>query len=276
VAGAQIQAATLPAGAMPANGLLHVNTTPSPAEALASLAWGSTTAATGSRTSLSQHCALTAGGTTASSGFVDVRLALTAPAPLLVSLQADKGIEVTAGLPAPMLRVDVGDDGTFELTEGLGLQIQTNVLLGPIPFHVRVQMDAGTTIPGTITSFVTIDLLPTNTNVSAVVSGCAWLVHGVAPRFDGNLDLSFDSPLQPLQPGVVVLGLAPQPVLLGMLPNAACLLMPSPDLLVLTLPGTTLTLNVPPAARPVTIWTQAVGLQFGGLVTSNGLRVDAL
>ncbi len=273
VAGAQIESATLPAGAMPASGGLVAGTAP-PA-ALASFSWVAQASPTGMQAYLSQHCSLAAGGTAASCGLLDVRVDLTAPVPMEVTLRVTKQILAAAGVGSPVLRVDVGDDGTFEVTEATGGTLYVPLTIGPVPFRVRVLMDAGITIPGLVTSALSLDVLPgANTQAVQVVGGCGPLGHGARPRLDGNLELSFESQVLPF--GVVVLGLSPQPVLLGILPQAACVLMPSPDLLLLALPATSFTLNVPPAARPVSIWSQVVGLDAGGLVTSDGFRTYAL
>lgn len=273
VSGAQIESATLPAGPMPANGGLGAATAPPAASA--SFSWSSGASATGMHVGLSQACSLAAGGTVASCGLLDVRVELVAPVPMDVTLRVAKQSFVTAAVGAPLLRVDVGDDGTFEVTEAMAGTLYAFLTLGPVPSRVRVLMDAATTLPGHVTNALLLDVLPaTNTQSVSVVAGCGFLEHGAQPRFDGNLDVYFGTQVLPF--GVVVLGLSPQPVLLGILPHAACVLMPAPDLLVLALPDTTFTLNLPPAVRPVTIWTQAVGLEPAGLVTSPGFRVDAL
>ena len=273
VSGAQVQSSTLPAGAMPAHGGLGAATAFS--VAFASCDWSATVSPIGINVDLLQSCSLAAGGTVASCGLLDIGVDLTAPVPMQVTVRVAKQIVVSAAVGAPLLRVDVRDDGTFEVTEGFGGTHYAPVTLGPVPVRVRVLMDASITMPGQVSSWLSLDVLPeTSTMSTPVVGGCGALNHGAQPRFDGNLDLYFGAQTFPF--GVVVLGLSPQPLLLGLLPHAGCILMPSPDLLLLALPNTTSTLTIPPAARPVTIWTQALGLDVVGLGTSDGFRVDAL
>ncbi|MFN3242498.1 MAG: hypothetical protein ACE37K_13425 [Planctomycetota bacterium] len=75
-------------------------------------------------------------------------------------------------------------------------------------------------------------------------------------------------------PAVAVYGLGVQPTLL---PNSGalqpCLLVPSPDLVVLIPPNGHL-LGLPAAVRPITVYVQGVVLLPTGLGTSNGFVVQ--
>jgi hypothetical protein len=99
----------------------------------------------------------------------------------------------------------------------------------------------------------------------------AWDVDGVAVRvaktqWPGHLQVAVFG----LGTSLVPLGPSPAST-----PLAPCLLLPSPDLLVLLPPAAPFLLPIPPAARPIAIHAQAVLLTPFGFETTNANLVLA-
>jgi hypothetical protein len=79
----------------------------------------------------------------------------------------------------------------------------------------------------------------------------------------------------PQPPGtiaVIVVGFAPQPAFLGLNAGLPCLLLPSPDVLVVQ---PVVSLPLPASVRPVTLYVQGVSVTTQGLLTTDGYQVTA-
>ena len=180
------------------------------------------------------------------------------------------------------MRVDVGNDGSFEVTElsfpGTGVP---GISLGTQPLAVRVQFRAGTTRAEGINSRLILRFVPVNNlYIAPAVSGCTSDWFFVEPSFEST---GVDLGVQTMLPGdlaVGVVGLGLQPVA-GVFVYPGCVLLPSPDLLVVLPQGAVVNLPLPASVRPQTLWAQAVVLQgsgigvWFGLTTTQGYRIDA-
>lgn len=206
-----------------------------------------------------------------------VQLTATGTAPVLLTVSPR--FELSAGVPAPLLEIDVGNDGVVEWIGMFGTTQLGNFVLGTQPLPIRMRLVSTLPIPPAsfgLQSTAAINLYVSPDNQVAItqnVVGCAGLgsMEPPAPVFDGRgVDL-FTSP------AVFVLGFGTQPVLLG--PQSplpflgGCLLLPTPDVLSFELDGQ-LRLPLPPALRPVTLYAQAVlvGPTFS---LSDGYRIQA-
>jgi hypothetical protein len=179
----------------------------------------------------------------------------------------------------PVMRIDVEDDGSPEVAEWLPeTSVETFATVGPNPLVIRLSLGASVTGAGQIASSLHVNARRGDTPVNVLQSGCG-LQYAVVPRFDGNLGVFVPNSIA--GSSVAVFGLTTAPLLLGILsggpssPSLPCLLLPRPDL-VLFLPTTAATvLVVPPAARPISLYSQLV--RFGGpvLTTSDAFQIIA-
>lgn len=286
--GLNTQTATLPAGPMLPNGAL--NAVVPPLNAGANFSWVSSTSDIEMYFGFEQRCWTYVAGSSASNGTMDLQVDLVAPQAMPVRIDLSRLTSIPAGAPGPLLRVDVGNDGIFELTEaGSAVSnmpwVSVDAQIGPTSLPVRVQMVMGTTTLGAVEVAVNVSVRPrTGITVGTAVGGCAvneW--YWVQPRFDGGLNSYAESAssVPPLM--VAVFGLGAQPILLGTTP-VPCLVFPSADLLLLVAPTSVLggpvppapvfTLPIPPGVGPLTLWTQAVVLEPTALTTTTAFRVD--
>ncbi len=174
-----------------------------------------------------------------------------------------------AGTPTPLVRVDVGADGTYELTEGTAATQFVGVQLGPTPLQVRVEAQLATNTAGIVESSVVVEAVRSDTFLQPAVVGCSDTQLAASPLFDGSVVFAANGVL----PAVLVLGLAAQPLILpASTPPLPCVLMPRADAVVF---GWPYVLPVPASVRPVQVWAQSVELAPAGLLTTNGLRVLA-
>jgi hypothetical protein len=269
--GASVQTSSLPAGPMAAAGSLQSQQGSS---ANGWLTWDSTTAPTWM--SMDLRLQAWANSTVATSATtiaaVEVVLQVSNPTLRAARLALYRNHSATAGAPTPLLRIDVGDDGSYELTESMPNWLVSQVLLvGPTPLPIRLSAAMLVTGNQTAQGHLQVHWVPAD-SVSLAAPGCAGVFYEPQPMFSGDLQLSTvngwpDSSL-------AVIGLSYAPVLFPAFPQTFCLLVPSPDLLILLPPIGVVTLVVPPAARPITLWTQAIPLNPGPPTTTNGYRVD--
>lgn len=281
--GPQVQTATLPAGPMAPGGFVGAQVALS---AVATLDWWSNTSDTFMSAGLSQRCAGFYVGTTATAGPIDVQLDLVAAQVTPVRIVLSKLIVVPPTGLGPLLRVDVGSDGTFELTESsYHVSVDVDTQLGPTALPVRVLMDMALFAVGDTVSTFYIQLFPrTGPTVTTALGGCTSSeYYWVQPTFAGNLNAYAESysTVPPLM--LAVLGLGVQPLVLGATATP-CVLFPSPDLVMLVAPATlptlpvppipAFTLPIPPGVGPLSLWTQAVVVAPGGLTTTTAFRVD--
>ncbi|HEX5050658.1 MAG TPA: hypothetical protein VFZ65_02695 [Planctomycetota bacterium] len=214
-------------------------------------------------------------------------LAWTAPGDLLVSLQATVAVPVvielshvlaaSAGAAVPAHGIDLGDDGSFEIDELSPPTFALSVVLGSTPLAIRLRSQLVQVGTGVIELELGVRVLPQNNlSINAAVAGCALDSLFVQPSFAGR---GFATQMLTIHPTVLVLGLGVQPVTLPAPPSPGsgfpCLLLPSPDLLVLTGFAQGFELALPAAVRPLTLWVQGVVVAPAGLGTTTGYSVTA-
>jgi hypothetical protein len=275
IAGPQIVTQSLFPGPLFLQGQILAQTSPPQAAALSSLTWSSDQGSTGLAFDVSQNCQVPSGATSAASGPFDLLVDLAAPTSTDVMLDLAKTQITSVGLPAPLLRVDIGNDGTFEFIETQMASSQFALTLGPTPVPVRIVMDMAIAQTGIAYSHLQLRVLPSaNTFVTPYIASCSDRQYAVLPTFRGDLQCEVTAPATVLS--VAVFGLGTQPVLLGATYSGPCLLLPTPDLVVFAPASSAVTLTIPQAARPITIWTQGVTVEPVGLTTTSAYRVQAL
>jgi hypothetical protein len=191
---------------------------------------------------------------------------LTAPAGGWIRLDCDITVQAPAGVPVPRVEIDIGANGSVELSQaGIVPQIINVPATGaPLPFGVTI--DAGLATPGSLRAEVRITARPSNgVAANRMYAGCAFLeLVRVAPTWSGGIEYQAVG-ANPLFPIVAVLGLHVQPTLLSGT-GVPCLLFPTPDVLSFLPYSTVETLPIPPAVRPFDFWLQPVtafGLETG-------------
>jgi hypothetical protein len=270
---------TLPIGPLPAAGAVSAGDS-GPGSAVAATLWHCFVSPTVAFCQLEQRLEVNGVGSCAS-GPNDVVFAITSPIQRPVALIVRTTKAATPGVPSTTAEVDVGNDGLVEITGAAAPAGSAFfALIGPQPFEVRVRFAGGLTGTSGISSasdVVQLTLTPANQmGIFPATNGCRDNTSTLDEAWDQN-GIVFDH--QALSPAplltVAVLGLSLQIV---QLPNASvllpCLLLPSPDLVVLMPPGG-LALPLPPAVRPITNWAQCVLLEPTGITTSNGFAVAA-
>ena len=194
----------------------------------------------------------------------------------MVRFTFERTFTATAGAPAPTLVIDLFDDGIIEATGTASTpqSYDTFVFFAPIRIRVRVGASVSTSV-APAASFqlgLNVRAVPLN-GVQALpaLPGCggnalqvrpAWDVDGVVLRLSPVLWQGFPY-LAVFGLGTSMLTLGPPPAIT---PLQACVLMPSPDVVLLMPPSGEMLLPIPAAVRPIAIFTQAV--VFTGSVTS--------
>lgn len=233
----------------------------------------------------SQANGFSLGGATVSTstGLVEVLLQAQATAPVVARLFVDRDVIATAGTASPMLRVDVGDDGTFEVTESSASGPDVGpVAIGVQPVPVRVFFRADTVGDQVLDARLNLRFqAENNLTITTQIQGCTADFLSVEPSFQGTGLEFFVQPMFAGDLSVGVIGLGVQPVVTSLV-YPGCVLMPTPDLLVV-MPGLLGSqLPLPASVRPLDLFLQAVVLPlsssaawFGSLVTTAGYRVQA-
>ena len=205
-----------------------------------------------------------------------VQLSATSAAPVQITVAPR--LELSAGVPAPLLEIDVGNDGQVDWIGMFGAASLGHFLLGTQPLSIRMRLVSSISVsPNNFdqsTAAINLFVEPDNqVIVTQNVFGCAGpgSMEPPAPVFEGRgVDIL-------TSPAVVVIGFGTQPLLLGPqspLPFVTgCLLLPTPDVLSWQ-PTGQLRLPLPPALRPLTLHVQAVmiGPMFA---LSDGYRIYA-
>ena len=257
------------------------------------LAYGGNTAASASAQWYTQSAAgyfelylaahSTSYGTTqgqADTGPIEFLLSISNPTQIVVSLELTRTVFGSPGNPMPLARVDVDDDGILELDESMpNGSVNTGVMVGPTTTLVRITVSAEVLLGEVTSSAVNVIARPGQTYSFPGVSGCSGASYVPSPRFDGNLDYRINNVFA--GSSVAVFSLAEQPMYLGSASfpgglTLPCVLMPRPDFVAFLPTAAPQTLVIPPAARPLQIYTQAVSVSSGALLTSNAFRINAL
>ena len=275
-AGAGPSVQTLVAGPQSDPGGLQTSTG-APLGSQAGCSWGSTDWGDRIEIYYRLQCSSTLANANGSAGVAlhESLIWLSSPTPRMIHLESEATVQYLAsGQPAPMLEIDVMDDGIIDYSLGYvhGFPI-TILAVGPQPVPVRVRAQAaissGPGSPGThILAHLTVR--PANAlSVTQNVIGCMPGVFYVTPSMQSN-----GINMRAAGFAIGVVGLSQVPVLLpSQLPG--CLLMPSPDLLVIV-DQFGYDLDVPAAARPIDLYAQGVFFVTPtDLRTADGYRVTA-
>lgn len=266
---------TVPAGPLPASGGRSVV---QPGQGSVNLGWHTFEHSTRASFEIQHSLDVTASGASAGLSTLDVVLQVQASGPLPVIVHLEHSIQLGAGVPSPTARVDVGNDGTFELVESSpGPQSVWPLVLGPAPLQVLVRTDAVLGAPGLVVTGLVVRVEPANgVLVQPLLVGCASTYLHVLPSFVGDgIDLVAQPSSLPPDPAVAVLGLGVQPVALPWTTQLPCLLLPSPDLLLWLPPLQAVNLPLPATLRPIVFFAQGVVLVPGGLHTTGASSVQA-
>lgn len=266
------QTSTLAAGALPNLGSQTATSASSAGTASAMLSWSSYASDTEIGVEVTVQCVATATGQ-ASCPPGDILVSLATPFVASAQVELVKEVGGVATALLPVTRVDIGDDGSAELTEQQSVNpLPIPVVLGPTPLLVRCTLGAQIVGPGGVLGKVRMRVVARDTFVAPWVSGCGEQLF-VAARLDGGIGTFY----APTAFGIsgIVFGLSAQPTLLGFAQGTPCLLLPQPDLVMLGSVWSPVTVTVPPAARPVDVYVQAVTLSAAGFVVSPGYAVAA-
>lgn len=203
---------------------------------------------------------------------------LRAPAPTPVWLNVQRLVDLVGTSQLPLWEVDVGDNGSVDYSSLLSTSLApTSLVVGIAPTYVRVRVGATLAQPGQIDLWFRLLLTP-RAGVTRLEAqpGCGAEML-VLPTFgNGGGDLVWFSGVttQPLQVGVLGFGLAPWFVPSPIAAN--CLVMPTVDAVFALSTQQPVLLTIPPAVRPLQLWTQGVTLEANGLSTTTTFRIDAL
>lgn len=225
-----------------------------------------------------EAAALVATNGAASVGDVQLQLLLDNPTQVPLELRLARSFAASAGSTVPSLRIDVGADGSFELTEA-DAEAQSVVFLagGTWPRPVRFQLSASAQSFEVMRSRLSLTVVPQATSVLPIAQGCSTADFQVLPRFDGSLGYAID----PLHAGLsaAVFGLGQQPLYLGNQTSGGvvlpCLLLPTPDVIAYIPTAGMQLLPLPPVVRPVVFRAQSVQLLPTGFGTSAASQVFA-
>jgi len=278
-AGPQAQALQIPTGPLGPIGGLSASAGIVPNQATASFGWSSFRSETRLELDLSASCNV-AGAASAGLAPLDVVVMLSHPTTINVSLDATAfHFGPTASL-SPVMRIDVLDDGSFELDESTPQTLSTFVQIGPTPVPIRCQLAIELDAQGAAVANLALALRPADTYVDTLFGGCATAPFWVMPRFDGSLEYGTDNVFAGSM--FAVFGLQTQPVYLGNYawPNSSvvlpCVLIPTADLVTYLSPTSFQhVLQIPAAARPITLYSQGVWLAPGALTATDASRIVA-
>lgn len=232
-------------------------------------------------TTIEAYCSIGAGcsNNTASAvtscNTVEVLANFTAAVPTRVRLAVEFDSALSPGATVPLAAVDVDNNGSLDYVNGTQTGFFQPRIIGPLGWQFRVILDADLWQPGQNLTNVRIILLPDNdVLVDDAVVGCGGPGPFVRPSF---LDrgVTVQNLSGAVVPRVYVFGLQTQPVLLPTITTFPCLLLPRPDVVLVTGSYSSLEIPLPANVRPVTIWIQGVELQAGLLYTTSGVRVLA-
>jgi hypothetical protein len=216
-------------------------------------------------------------GATGNSGPHELLVTFTSSAPLQVKLNASRIVQAAPGAPWPAMDLDIGNDGTLEATNLSTLNpAHWSASLGPQPLQVRVVLNASLGTADYVFNDLFLWIEPDDgIDLRVLVSGCNPTLPPPPPfanrQFDGSIVLVMPQP--PGTIAVIVFGFAPQPAFLGLSVGLPCLLLPSPDVLVVQTAA--ISLPLPPSVRPVTLYVQGVSVTMQGLLTTDGYQVTA-
>jgi hypothetical protein len=273
-----------PVGPLAATGLLRVGSATS--EDAAVTAWSAQTGATQSFVRLEQalYSPLPNSQFVGRAGAHELLVEFAATGAIDARLRIDRVVDVTPGVPGPLVELDFDNDGVIDVTGPPVGQPVTLTRSLATPLRIRVVLDSR--LVGTGSSSARVDFLLTPENdvtVSRSIVEClaTWPPPPflpppppfAAPAFAGR-GVHLTVPPAWTGPAVLVLGTSAQPTLIGVSSGLPCWLLPTPQI-VLYEPSGGLTVPLPAALRPLTFFAQAVGLADGGLIVGDGCVVAA-
>jgi len=254
-AGGASQSNSLPVGPLPAMNLLRASLVTPAGGTSASLLTAPIAGPSAVGFEVALGCVSRPGGA-ASIAPGSLQVMLSNPTNATADLRFYSALSGTAGAAIPQLDVDVNDDGSIDYSmQTANSTFQIPISLGPTALPIRVYLGASTTGDASVGAQLQVVATPRATTVLPAISQCAPINYAVIARFDGNLDFDVDSPSQPIG---VVFGLSVQPVLLGSMAIGPCIGLPQPDIVLLFFGYSAGTLTIPPAARPLQLWSQAI------------------
>jgi hypothetical protein len=285
VAGAQVTDSR-PVGPLPANFLLSAYVASSAGDAAASFGMLVMPSQQSVSVRGSAFAVSSSPPSAATTNLIDVLVLVQATSPVMAFLQVDRTLVASAGVAVPVQRIDVGNDGSFEISETTPSSASVaNIALGPVAVPVRVLMQVAASGAQQVVTNMTLRFIADNhLAILPQGFGCSGYPFAVEPSFVGTgIRVSQDSSHPSLFNDLVVavLGIGVQPILL---PSAfpGCLLVPTPQVLALIPPAASLQVPLPAAVRPISFWAQGVVLwgsghsSWGGdLLTTMAYRVDA-
>lgn len=237
----------------------------------------------GCRIAVNLSATVGAGAPTGSSAAVgpgSVLAYLTCPTATPIRWQTTFVSNTDPGLPQPGIEVDIADDGVVDYINGQRVSPMTLDVVGPTPLPVRVTMTGMTQQAGFVGASLLLDMLPdTQVDVTTVAIGCTAGQASTTARptfLSTGVRLSAYNHVPQVPWVAMVIGWNTQPLLLPSFGSLPCLLVPTPDVVLLQgqlLPGVDVPL--PPAVRPLTFWVQGVALG-AQLMPTDCLRVNAL
>ena len=219
----------------------------------------------------------------ATTNLAEVLLHVSNPVPIAVRLRLERTVLASAGSATPLQRVDIGNDGIYDLTELQPSGSSATFLVGPQGIAIRLATQATAVGQQFVDGLMDVWLEPdASINVTEDASGCSsGGVLVVTPSFQGGIDL-FAGPFGIGDLMVGVLGTSLQPVLLPS-SGAGCLLLPAPELVVWLPEATTVNVPISAAAHPAVLHAQAVtllgsggGVFAGAFATTRAFRIDLL
>jgi hypothetical protein len=257
---------TMPSGAMAASGGATIG---QPGETT-EIFWSSEQSAAGMSFSAHWGVAISTAGLTASLQNQGMLLALSTPATTSVVLELTGENWAFVGA-APTLRIDVGDDGVFELTEQI-TSATVPIVLGPTPIMIRVTIAA--TQVGSGSSFLGLYCRPDNAaTVTSWNIGCGNVPFGASPTFDGNFMIG--AWVVQNHPVLGVLSVNLHGIFLGTSSGLPCVLVPAPDVLLPFVASADLPITVPASLRPFVFFGQGVGIDQGRIITGRAFVAQA-
>lgn len=267
----QVLTQVLPAGAMPAAGNVSSVLGDPTTFAGSILGWESSSNSLEATATIQWIAGVSSSSPSfANTTAVNVLMTITASSPVTVAIDVQRTKLIGAGASILLNRVDVGNDGLAEVQES-----DNSKLLGPYAVNtslsIMVRLEATQAANGDLQLDNTIRVLPVN---DLVVQGndpfgCLGDELRLQPSFVGRGIGLMSLPNWGNDLAVAVLGTSIQPIALP--PVASCLLLPSPDVL-LVLPNALLVdLPLPAAVRPVGFWAQGVVLSSLGYFTTTNL-----
>ncbi|HEX6813485.1 MAG TPA: hypothetical protein VF384_17835 [Planctomycetota bacterium] len=213
---------------------------------------------------------------TATTGSHEFLAELTATAPVSADIRISRVDHVVAGAVSPTVQLDYDNDGTIDVAS---VSTASPLLLtrqyGPQPFRVRIVVNASLSGVEHTSTHLTLEATPHNDlTITEVIAPCfatGPFPPSVQPSFFGR-GVTLVAAQYAGTLGLVVVGFSPQPALLGSSSGLPCILLPSPDIVLVT---SGLEVPLPASLRPLTFFAQGVTWTPNGLLTNEGFAVTA-